>query len=93
MKLRKEWITRDRIDLSETPPEMRNVIRSAQERIGAATEMFETNFHEDGKPKTKEGKILTKKYEQISDRAPRFLVWRIKLRYWIKSVFKKSNRE
>jgi len=80
-------------DIGNPAPEIRSAIKDSEKRIHAAAELFETNFHEDGKPKTKEGKKLYKRYEQISDRAPRFLVWRIKLRYWIKSVFKKSNRK
>lgn len=44
------------------PPERRSEIRDAQKRIQSATNLFETNFYNDGRPKTKEGKKLYKKY-------------------------------
>lgn len=65
------------------PPERRSEIRDAQKRIQSATDLFETNFRNDGRPKTKEGKKLYKKYyvpeygERI--RSPFRPIWRIKI--------------
>jgi hypothetical protein len=83
--------------LPEYYPEKVDELRQSRTRILKATELYEENFTLDGKPKTKKGRALSKKYEAGEHRAPRLLVWKIKIkrkiRILINFVFPKGNRE
>lgn len=71
------------MELGKPAPEIRSEIKDSRERIQASTELFNKHFNDDGKPKTKEGKKLYKKYyvpaygERV--RSPFRPIWRLKI--------------
>jgi hypothetical protein len=68
-------------------PEKRSPAQQSRERIQRAAEMFDTHFKQNGKPKTEEGKRLTKKYEIRVYRYPGFFKRLYsKLKYKLRNV-------
>jgi hypothetical protein len=90
MKLDKLYAER-RID-GETPPEKRSPLSDSKKRIQAASEMFNTHFLVDGRPKTQEGLNLSKKYyvPDYNEVIAYSLLYRVKRKFRLASLLLKQ---